>query len=99
MNSILITLADTGHALYGDRWREPIARALQQRGAEKPGVNLRNLHIWLAGDWGRSAPALVPKACLQLLRARASDLEQMADKVEVAHGLGDRDEDAEACTW
>lgn len=99
MDQILETLTETGKALYGTRWREPISRALHQPDADKPGINLRNLHSWLAGDRGRSAPSWIPEACMRLLRFQAYQLERLADDIESQYALGDRDLDQDACVW
>jgi hypothetical protein len=57
----------TGTALYGTRWRAPLARGLRRPGADRPGVDVRLLHHWLQGTPGRGIPSWVPDALVELL--------------------------------
>lgn len=76
-------LETTGEALYGARWRSPLARHLHRPGAPQPGIDLRLLQRWSAGE--RPPPDWLPSALVNLLRAegvlRAADLDRLADRI------------------
>ena len=64
-------LAETGRALYGERWQSEVARALN--------VSDRTMRRWVAGQ---DAPR--PGVYLDLLRLvmeRAVELDELADKL------------------
>ena len=61
----------TGTALYGPRWRAPLARGLRRPGAERRGVDVRLLHHWLQETPGRTVPSWVPDALVELLTDEA----------------------------
>lgn len=77
-------LRAAGEALYGSRWKEPLARNLQRPDANAPGVDKRLMHHWLVGTPGRPVPDWAPAAAVDLLRnevRRKAALERLADKL------------------
>ena len=62
-------LNTAGPALFGARWRAPLARSLHRPGATAPGVVERLLHYWLSGS--RPVPSWVPGELVRLLQAEA----------------------------
>ena len=80
----LTALTDAGEALYGTRWRKPLARSLQRPAADYVGVDLMLLRHWLNGV--RPMPAWVLPATATLLRAEAKErsrtLKGMAERIE-----------------
>jgi hypothetical protein len=67
-------LADTGRALYGDRWQSALARDLQ--------VDDRTMRRWVAGDY--DPPPGVWTDLLRLTQERAQRLDDLRDRLKQA---------------
>lgn len=76
----LETLRATGLELYGQDWQMAMARNLQRPGAPTKGIDARLLRRWLSGE--RPVATWVPRACMELLRARANSHIRMASQLE-----------------
>lgn len=71
-------LEQVGRALYGDRWREPLARAI--------GVSRSSIHLWMKGHRPRAdidADALL----LDLVRRRGLMPEQLGPVAKLEREL------------
>lgn len=67
-------LADTGRALFGERWQSELARSLD--------VNDRQVRRWVAGEY--DPPAGVYTDLLRLVIERMGALEQVETRLRTA---------------